>query len=103
MMIDSMKSKIVSLQNSLEERNLIYDQEIALCKQKVQATDQSNTDLMIEREMSKTNLERMDRENKSLHEKVKQLQEKIDSKNKFINELKNTFTKKEKDDAKGFQ
>ena len=58
MAIDSMKAKMISLQNSLEERNVMYDHEIALSKQKIQSVEQANTNLMIEKEMAKTAIER---------------------------------------------
>lgn len=103
MMFDSMKAKVVSLQNSLEERNVMYDHEIALSKQKIQSVEQTNTALMIEKEMAKTAMERMEKESRHLHEKIKSLQQKLESKTKFINDLKATFSKKEKDEAKGYQ
>lgn len=61
MAIDSMKSKMVSLQNSLEERNVMYDHEIALSKQKIQSVEQTNTNLLIEKEMAKTVIERAEK------------------------------------------
>ena len=54
MAIDSMKAKMISLQNSLEERNVMYDHEIALSKQKIPSVQQANTNLLIEKEMAKT-------------------------------------------------
>lgn len=102
LVIDSMKAKIMSLQNSLDERNTIYDQEIGSCKQKLQSAEQTNTSLQIERELSKANLERAEKENRSLVEKIKRLEEKVESKNKFIADLKTTFNQKEIEDSKGF-
>lgn len=58
MAFDSMKAKIVSLQNSLEQRNVMYDHEIALSKQKIQSVEQANTTLMIEKEMAKALIQR---------------------------------------------
>ena len=55
----------------------MYDHEIALAKQKIQAVEQANTALMIEKEMMKTVSERAEKENKHLNEKVKSLQEKL--------------------------
>lgn len=38
-----------------------------------------------------------------MQEKINNLQEKLESKTKFINDLKVTFSKKEKEDSKGYQ
>ena len=94
MMIESMKSKMISLQNSLDDRNIVYDQEILNSKQKLQAAEQYNTNLMIEKEMVRDANDRLEKENRKLHEKIAYLQEKIENKNKFINDLKSTFNKK---------
>lgn len=95
--------KISSLEKSQHDGMVLFDKEIQTFKQKQNLLEQTNMQLNIDLEISKNELQRMQNTNQEFHGKLNQLQEKIEVKNKQIEDLKMKQTQKEIDGVKVYQ
>lgn len=102
-LIETQKVKISSLEKSQKEGLALFDKEIHSYKQKQNYVEHANTQLSIELELTKNDLVQTGKENRELKARVEQLQEKIDGKNKQIEELKVQHSQKQIDGVKEYQ
>ena len=58
------------------------------------AVEQLNTVLLVDQELHKNQIDRLVKENKDLNERIKNLENKIESKNLAIHEMKGNYNKK---------